>query len=77
MKTASIKDLRQNLAEFADAAEKGEIITVFRRSKASFKIVPVDINTEQWETVVDFTENGTKDGEDIADVIAALEDMDK
>lgn len=73
MKNASIKDVRQNLADFADAAEKGEIITVFRRSKASFKIIPVP----KEEMMIDVTEDNKKEGIPIQKIVQPLEDEEE
>jgi len=76
MTTIAIKDFRNNLSSFADKAEKGESFIVFRRSKPAFKVVPVEIETdEKWETVIDFTQKGKKSGEKIEDVISVLENM--
>ena len=63
-KDISIKELRTNLADYADRAERGESFRVIRRSKPSFFIVSIDAVTveENWETVVDFTEGGKKAG---------------
>lgn len=49
-----VKELRTNLDTYIDRVRKGETLTVVRRSKAVFKIVPVE-EEEQWEQVVDFT----------------------
>jgi prevent-host-death family protein len=70
----SIKELRGNLADVADRVELGMSYTVFRRSKKSFKIVPID-HDEEWETVVDFTDDGKRKGEKIEDVLRALEEL--
>ncbi len=71
-----MKDFRNNLSSIADKVEAGESFTIFRRSKAAFKIVPVGTKTdEKWETVIDFTQKGKKSGENIEDVIKVLEDM--
>lgn len=48
-----VKELRTNLDTYIDRVRKGETLTVVRRSKAVFKIVPVE-EEEQWEQVVDF-----------------------
>ena len=42
----SIKNFRKDLASYADAAERGKSFIVLRRSKPSFKIVPVSGNVE-------------------------------
>lgn len=73
MKNASIKDVRQNLSDFADAAEKGEIITVFRRSKASFQIIPIP----KEEMIVDFTEGNKTEGAPLQKVIRSLENEEE
>ncbi len=56
----AIKNLRTSLATIADEVElNNKSFQVFRRSKPSFKIVPVNSEIEEWETVLDFTqENG-------------------
>ncbi len=77
MKTTSVKQFRQNMAQYADEIEKGEIIVVYRRSKASFKVVPIETEIEEkWETVIDFTEKGKKKGVSVDDAVTALETMD-
>lgn len=51
-----LKELRQNMEKYINRVNKGESITVFRRSTPLFKLSPVDDTSEsQWETVVDFT----------------------
>ncbi len=51
-----LKELRQNMEKYISRVNKGESITVFRRSTPLFKLSPVDDASEsQWETVVDFT----------------------
>jgi antitoxin (DNA-binding transcriptional repressor) of toxin-antitoxin stability system len=68
--TISIKNLRASLSNIADEVEfRGKSFQVFRRSKPSFKIVPIDAEVNEWETVVDFT---TENGEGI-DINQALE----
>ena len=49
-----VKELRTNLNLYIDQVRKGATLTVVKRSKAVFKIVPVE-EEEQWEQVVDFT----------------------
>ena len=62
--TIAIKKLRASLATIADEVEfRGKSFQVFRRSKPSFKIVPIDTETDEWETIVDFT---TKDDKGIS-----------
>jgi len=59
-KVIAIKNLRSSLSSIADEVEfRGKSFQVFRRSKPSFKIVPIEAEVSEWETVVDFTtENG-------------------
>lgn len=78
-KDISIKELRAKLAEIADRAESGEAFRVIRRSKPSFIIMHINDEdpTEQWETVIDFTEGGKVSGAPAEDVLAALESMDE
>ncbi len=77
MTTLAIKDLRNNLSHIADSAENGESFIIYRRSKPTFKIVPIEAKVEEeWETVIDFTDNGKKSGENIEDVINILENME-
>lgn len=49
-----VKELRTNLNQYIDQVRKGVTFTVVKRSKAVFKIVPLE-EEEQWEQVVDFT----------------------
>lgn len=60
----TIKELRENLADFADRVEKGESFRVIRRSKPSFILMNIteEEHDPQWETVIDFTDGGRKTG---------------
>ena len=63
-KDISIKELRQNLSEIANQVERGQTFRVIRRSKPSFFLMNIDVDSadEGWETVVDFTDGGKKRG---------------
>ncbi|OGG70916.1 hypothetical protein A3I99_00430 [Candidatus Kaiserbacteria bacterium RIFCSPLOWO2_02_FULL_45_11b] len=50
-----LKELRENMETYIKRINKGESITVFRRSTPLFRISPVDSEEIGWETVVDFT----------------------
>ena len=50
-----LKDLRENMGEYIKRVNKGESITVFRRSTPLFNITPIEDNEAEWETVIDFT----------------------
>ena len=52
--SVGLKELRSNMEEYIARVDKGETITVMRRSKPLFKLTPVD-EEDEWETVVDFT----------------------
>lgn len=62
--TLSIKQFRNNLAAVADKVEAGSKFIIIRNSKPAFKVVPLSDTEEDevWETVVDFTEGGKKQG---------------
>lgn len=49
-----LKELRENFEQYIKQVEKGETVTVLRRSKPLFKMTAVETE-EEWETVVDFT----------------------
>ncbi len=70
----SIKELRAELSSVANRAEHGETFRVIRRSKPSFVIMKIDEEEigQQWETVIDFTEKGTKTGVSLKAAIKAL-----
>lgn len=51
-----LKELRENMETYITKVQKGEMITVFRRSTPIFTINPIDSNESEWETVIDFTE---------------------
>jgi len=49
----NLKNLRENMQEYAQKVKKGHSFMVFKKSKPLFKISPID--EEYWEEVVDFT----------------------
>lgn len=49
-----LKDLRQNVANYAKEVGRGKSFIVIKRSKPLFKITPIS-ETGEWEEVVDFT----------------------
>lgn len=73
--TVGLKELRENMEKYIEAVDKGESITVFRRSKPIFRITPVDAEELGWETVIDFTEINPH-GVSGRDVLAALKKLD-
>lgn len=52
-KITTLKDLRENMQEYAEKVEKGHSFIIFKRSKPLFKISPVEEGP--WEEVIDFT----------------------
>lgn len=73
-KDISIKELREQLSDVADRAERGESFRIIRRSKPSFIIIKVgsEASEEGWETVVDFTDGGKKTGMPVKDVMKII-----
>ncbi len=75
----SIKQLREQLSDIADRAERGESFRVIRRSKPLFVILKIDAEMpeEKWETVVDFTDGGRTNGVPIEDVIREMRKLQR
>jgi prevent-host-death family protein len=53
--TVGLKELRENMEVFINRVNKGESITVYRRSTPLFKLTPIDEEEGGWETIIDFT----------------------
>jgi len=67
-----LKDLRENINTYIARIEKGDSITVIRRSKPIFKISPVDHDDDKlWEPVIDFTKIQTG-GVEINELLSKL-----
>lgn len=66
-----LKELRANMETYIKRVEKGESITITRRSTPLFVISPVD-EEGQWETVIDFVKETGK-GMPIQELIVSLE----
>ena len=49
----TLKNLRENMQDYAQKVQKGYSFIVFKRSKPLFKISPIE--TGAWEEVIDFT----------------------
>lgn len=65
----NLKNLRENMQEYAKKVQKGDSFIVFKKSKPLFKITP--ISEEYWEEVIDFTKI-KKRGVDIKDLLKYL-----
>ncbi|MBU0458768.1 hypothetical protein KJ652_00310 [Patescibacteria group bacterium] len=77
-KDISIKEFRNNLAKYASLAEAGQAFRVIRRSKPSFIVMNIDSDMDKdglWETVIDFTEEGKKDGISAGDLIETIDSI--
>jgi len=71
-KTIGLKDLRENMEMYIERVNKGETLTIFRRSTPLFKITPIDTtDSEQWETVIDFVKE-TGHGVPIAELLSSI-----
>jgi len=49
----NLKNLRENMQEYAQKIKRGHSFIVFKKSKPLFRISPV--NESPWEEVIDFT----------------------
>ncbi|MDB5189855.1 MAG: Antitoxin [Parcubacteria group bacterium] len=50
-----LKELRENTETYVKRVNRGESITVVRRSTPLFRLTPVDAEETGWETVANFT----------------------
>ena len=74
-----LKELRANIETYIKRVDKGETLTVVRRSLPVFRISPVlaqgsDGERDGWETVVDFTKL-SKGGVPLVEVRKALQKL--
>lgn len=65
----TLRNLRENMQEYAAKVQKGRTFIVFKKSQPLFKIVPLDEG--RWEEVIDFTEI-QRGGVDIEDLLKRL-----
>lgn len=70
-KVIGLKELRHNVAGYANKVKRGQSFLVFRRSQPLFKITPVDDDEAGWERVIDFTKI-KKGGVPIDEVLSRL-----
>jgi antitoxin (DNA-binding transcriptional repressor) of toxin-antitoxin stability system len=73
-KTIGFRELRENSDAIVNAVASGDSFLVKRKSKAVFRIVPVE--EEAWNVAIDFTEIHPN-GVPIQDVIDVMENMKK
>ncbi len=65
----TLKNLRENMQEYARKVKKGQSFIVFKKSQPLFKINPIE--EDFWEEVIDFTKI-KKGGVDIAEILKRL-----
>ena len=65
----NLKNLRENMQEYAQKVKRGHSFVVFKKSKPLFKISPID--EEYWEEVIDFTKI-KKGGIDLKELLKRL-----
>ena len=65
----NLKNLRDNMQEYAQEVKKGRSFIVFKKSQPLFKVSP--ITEGQWEEVIDFTKI-SKGGVDIKELLERL-----
>jgi antitoxin (DNA-binding transcriptional repressor) of toxin-antitoxin stability system len=65
----NLKNLRENMQEYAQKVKRGHSFVVFKKSKPLFKISPID--EEYWEEVIDFTKV-KKGGIDLKELLKRL-----
>jgi prevent-host-death family protein len=69
-----LKELRENMETYITRVNRGETITVMRRSTPLFKLTPVDAEESGWETVADFTKIHPK-GVSAEQILAAIKKL--
>jgi prevent-host-death family protein len=81
-KIIGLKELRENVAEYAAEVAKGKSFTVVRRSKPIFRITPpieeVDPveDAKGYTTLIDFTKV-RKGGVPVGEVLAAMDKINR
>jgi len=65
----NLKNLRENIQEYAQEVKRGHSFIVFKKSKPLFKISP--INESPWEEVIDFTKI-KKGGVDLKELLKRI-----
>ncbi|MCX6789289.1 MAG: hypothetical protein NTZ42_01600 [Candidatus Gribaldobacteria bacterium] len=65
----TLKNLRENMQEYAQKVKAGYDFVVFKKSQPLFRIVP--LNDGLWEEAVDFTKI-QKGGVDINEILSRL-----
>ena len=66
-----LKELRENTETYINRVNRGESITVVRRSTPLFRLTPIDSEETGWESVADFTTLDER-GVSARDILATL-----
>ncbi len=69
-----LKELRENTEIYIKRVNRGESITVMRRSTPLFRLTPVDSEETGWEPIADFT-TIDKQGVSARDILDSLRKM--
>lgn len=69
-----LRELRENTEVYIKRVNRGESITVVRRSTPLFRLTPIDADEMGWETVADFT-TIDPNGVSAQDILASLRKM--
>lgn len=69
-----LKELRENTEAYIKRVNRGESITVVRRSTPLFRLTPVDAEEIGWESISDFTTLDEK-GVSARDILTSLRKM--
>lgn len=72
LESIGFRELRENSDTVIDRVTKGQSFVVKRKSKALFRIVPLE--EEVWDTVIDFTEVDQK-GVAVDEVLRVMDEL--
>lgn len=70
-KIIGLKELREKTEVYISGIQKGQSYIVVRKSRPIFKLSPIDEESENWESAIDFTKI-KKGGISIKDLISRL-----
>ncbi len=69
-----LKELRENTETYIKRVNRGESITVVRRSTPLFRLTPIDAEETGWESVADFTTLDER-GVSAKDILVSLQKL--
>ncbi|OGD61929.1 hypothetical protein A2215_02240 [Candidatus Berkelbacteria bacterium RIFOXYA2_FULL_43_10] len=70
-KIVGLRELRENIAIYANRVKSGQSFVVMKKSSPLFRISPIEDGNDAWEEVVDFTKI-KKGGIEIKELIGRL-----